>query len=199
VGAALVALSAAAALAACGSSAGQSTTTGGAIPGNLVREARPIGRGPRFQPPANGPVIAPCRRPPGDRHGVHIEVFASNRVVIVPAGIGTQPPRRYSAGRISAARCYGALVTLEPTGVALLRPGARLTLADLFRSWGQPLSSRRVASFRAPPGRPVAVFVGGRRWLGTPGTVPLRTHAEIVVEVGPHVPPHTSYTFPPGT
>jgi hypothetical protein len=29
--------------------------------------------------------------------------------------------------------------------------------------------------------------------------VPLTPHAEIVLEVGPHVPPHASYTFPPGT
>jgi len=29
--------------------------------------------------------------------------------------------------------------------------------------------------------------------------VPLTRHAEIVLEVGPHVPPHSSYMFPPGT
>jgi hypothetical protein len=55
-----------------------------------------------------------------------------------------------------------------------------------------------VASFRASRGRRVEVFVDGRRWHGRPGRVPLRRHAEIVVEVGPHVPPHSSYTFPPG-
>jgi len=29
--------------------------------------------------------------------------------------------------------------------------------------------------------------------------VPLARHSEIVLEVGPYVPPHRSYTFPPGT
>jgi hypothetical protein len=48
----------------------------------------------------------------------------------------------------------------------------------LFRSRGQPLSATRLASFRA---------------------VPLTRHAEIVLEVGPHVPPHSSYAFPPGS
>jgi hypothetical protein len=48
----------------------------------------------------------------------------------------------------------------------------------VFRSWGQPLSATRLASFRA---------------------VPLTRHAEIVLEVGPHVPPHSSYAFPPGS
>ena len=31
---------------------------------------------------------------------------------------------------------------------------------------------------------------------GSPGRVPLTRHAEIVLEVGPYVPPHSAYTFP---
>jgi len=126
-----------------------------------------------------------------------VEVFGANRVVIVPAGIGVRPPIRLSAGRISSAGCFGSLVTLEPTGVVLVRPGSRLFLSDLFRSWGQPLSRCRVASF--VPGGPIVVFVDGRRWSGAPGSVPMSRHAEIVVEAGPFVPPHSSYAFPPGS
>jgi hypothetical protein len=144
-------------------------------------------------------VVGPCRRSLGRRFGVHVEVFGGNRVVIVPGGIGTLPPRALSAGRISAARCYGSLVTLEPTGLVLVRPGPTLSLSELFRSWGVPLSPRRLASFTASAGSHVAVFVGGRKWSGPPGMVPLTRQAEIVLEVGPHVPPHTSYTFPAGT
>jgi hypothetical protein len=61
------------------------------------------------------------------------------------------------------------------------------------------LSVARLASFRAPAGTRVAVYVDGRAWHGMPGAVPLTPHAEIVLEVGPHVPPHSSYAFPPGT
>jgi len=183
-------------LAGCSASAQPDT---GTIPRDLKLQARPIGRGPGFHLPATGRVLGPCRPRLGPRSGVHVEVFAENRVVLVASGIGTRPPRRLSSGRISSAGCYGDLVTLEPTGVVLVRPGARLTLAALFRSWGQPLSPARLAVFPAPPGLPVTVFVNARRWTGVPGNVPLRRHAEIVVEVGPRVPPHTSYTFPPGT
>jgi hypothetical protein len=77
-------------------------------------------------------------------------------------------------------------VTLDPAGVVLVRPGA------LFRSWGRPLSPARLASFGAAAGSRVAVFVDGRAWHGTPAAVPLTRHAEIVLEVGPHVPPHLS-------
>jgi hypothetical protein len=129
---------------------------------------------------------------------VHVELFAANRVVIVPAGIGTRAPIERLSGRIVAARCYGDLVTLEPTGLVLLRRGKRLRLSDLFRAWGQPLSATRLGPFPAPTGTRVRVFIDGRRRRGSPAAVPLRRHAVIVLEVGPYVPPHVSYRFPPG-
>ena len=172
-------------------------TSASGIPPALLREARPIGRGPRFQPPVHGPIIGRCRHVLGARNAVHVEVFAANRVVIVPAGIGTRPPRTLSDARIPAASCYGDLVTLDPTGVVLVRTQRHLTLADLFRSWGEPLTPTRLASFSAPAGARIAVFIDGRPWHGPPGRAPLTPDAEIVLEVGPHVPPHTTFTFPP--
>jgi hypothetical protein len=165
------------------------------IPAALARGARPIGRGPRFQPPARGPVLGACHRRLGPRDAVHVELFAADRVVLVAAGIGTRAPRRRTEGRIAAARCYGTLVTLDPTGVVLVTRGARLTIADLFRSWGQHLGAHRMASFRATA---IAAFVNGRRRPGPAGRIGLRRHAEIVLEVGLHVPPHRAYRFPPG-
>jgi hypothetical protein len=181
----------------CGSSGSEQTHSN--IPSALLAQARPIGRGARFHPPARGPVIGACRPRPGAREGAHVEVFAQNRVLLLAAGIGTLPPRRTFAGQITGARCYGALITLDPTGLVRVRAGAKLDVTDLFRSWGQPLSQTRLASFTAPTGSQVAVFVDGRKWHGLPGDVPLSRHSEIVLEVGPHVPPHASYRFPPGT
>jgi hypothetical protein len=146
----------------------------------------------------SGVVPGRCRPRLGSRFGVHVEAFAENRVVLVAAGIGTRPPRTVTAGRISGARCYGDLVTLDPTGVVLVRPRSRLLLGDLFGAWGQPLSPRRLGPFRVPAGTRVSVFVDGRRWRSSPGSVPLARHSEIVLEVGPHVPPHASYLFPRG-
>jgi hypothetical protein len=180
----------------CGSS--RAAHQASPLPAALVREARPIGRGARFHPRATGPIVGPCTRDLGPRVGVHVELFAANRVVIVPSGIGTKAPRAYSAGRIARARRYGDLVTLEPTGVVLVRPHVHRSLLELFRSWGQPLSIHRMASFSAPAGERVSVFVDGRRWRGSAARVPLSAHREIVLEIGPYVPPHSHYTFPPG-
>lgn len=180
-------------LAGCGSS-GARTTTSEAIPAALVRQARPIGRGPAFHPPARGAVPGLCRRSLGPRDGVHVELFAANRVVLVADEIGVRGPVTRSGGRITGARCFGDLVTLEPTGVVLVRRGSSLTVADLFRGWGRPLSAHGLLSFR---GR-VTVFVDGHERPGPPGRVRLTRHAEIVLEVGTHVPPHPAYHFPPG-
>ncbi len=213
VTAALLLLAAAAAVQACGAPrpaaartaapSAAATPAGTAIPPALLSQARPIGTGPRFHPPATGPVAGRCAPPVGPREGVHVEVFAADRVLLLPAGIGARPPLRLLDGRVTGAGCYGALVTLDPTGLVLVRPpaahGAALTLGALFRAWGQPLSPGRLASFAAPAGGSVTVFVNGRRWPGPPGAVPLTRHAEIVLEVGPHVPPHASYAFPAGT
>ena len=186
----------AALLAGCGVSSHPASTTG--IPQQLLREARPIGAGPRFHPPPTGPISGPCRPTIGAHYVAHVEVFARNRVVIVPPGIGTRPPRTLSAGRITRARCYGDLVTLDPTGVVLVRAGRRPTLSELFRSWGQPLSITRLASFHASSGGRVAVFINGHRSPLAPDRVSLGAKDEVVLEVGPYVPPHTTYTFPRG-
>jgi hypothetical protein len=204
-----VALALAALMAGCGSHARAPAGAGGlragigtgaaGLPAALVAEARPIGFGPEFHPGVSGPVIGRCDPQLGRRIGVHVELFARNRVVLIARGIGTRAPRRLFAGRIAGARCFGSLVTLDPTGVIYMRPGTHAVLADLFRSWGQPLSRRRLASFAAPGRTAVAVFVDGRPRPGDPRSVPLSAHAEIVLEVGPHVPPHRRYTFPPNS
>jgi hypothetical protein len=168
------------------------------IPASLVASARPIGAGPRFRPPARGRVVpGRCLPTLGRRYGVHLELFAADRVVLLAAGIGVRRPWRSVGGRIVRARCYGPLATIDPTGVVLVRPGARLTVGDVFGAWGRPLRARRLLSFRARG--QVRAYVDGRRWTRTvPAAIPLTRHAEIVLEVGGYLTPHASYLFPKG-
>lgn len=185
---------------ACGLIAGCGATTAtkvryrtGGIPPSLLAGVRPIGRGPRFQPPLGGSVIGACTARLGAREQVHVELFGANRVVLLAAGIGTRARRSFVGGRLQRAACFGELVTLDPTGTVYLRPGTRSTVGQLFAAWGQPLTPTRIASFT---GGRVHVYVNGRLRRGSPRSVPLTSGAEIVLEVGPHVPPHTRFTFP---
>jgi hypothetical protein len=163
------------------------------IPASLLDAVRPIGRGPRFQPVLRDRTTGVCRPTLGRRLQAHIELFGADRVVLLAAGIGTRAPRQIRDGRVVRARCFGSLVTLDPTGTVYFRPGTRPTLADVFRAWGQSLSGTRIASFT---GGRVRVYVNGHERRRSPLTVRLAQNSEIVLEVGPHVPPHTRYSFP---
>jgi hypothetical protein len=173
---------------------------GDGVPASLAASARPIGAGPRFRPGvrSRGSARPPrCASTLGRRYGIHLELFAADRVVLLAPGIGVRRPWRSVGGQITQARCYGALATIDPTGVVLVRPTARLTVGDVFDAWGRPLRARGLLSFRAR-GR-VRAYVDGRRWTRTPpAAIPLTRHGEIVLELGPYVPPHRSFAFPPG-
>jgi hypothetical protein len=86
--------------------------------------------------------------------------------------------------------------TTGPTGVVEVRRGVRLTIGRLFAVWGQPLLPTRLAGFSTRRSAPVRAYVAGRRWRGPLGAIPLRRHAQIVLELGRFVPPHRSFRFP---
>jgi hypothetical protein len=167
---------------------------------------RPHGPGPRYRPPplskaatAGAPIDGlRCSRTLVKRFGAHLEIFDAGLVVAIPPGIGIAGPHQRRGAYVRAGRCSYPLRTTEPTGVIEIAAGARVTLGTFFALWGQPLSRRRVAGFAAAGGQQVVAFVNGRSWHGDPRTIPLSHHAVIVLEVGPHVPPHRTYVFPPG-
>lgn len=136
-----------------------------------------------------------CTRGERPRVGIHLELFAARRVVLVAPGIGVAPPRTRDGAYIRGGRCSYPLRTREPTGVVEVEAGGRAkTLGDLFAVWGQPLSRKRMAGF----GGRVHAYVGGMRWSGDPSGIRLRAHEQIVLEVGGYVKPHAAYRFPPG-
>jgi hypothetical protein len=136
-----------------------------------------------------------CTRIQSRAYGVHLELYGRGLVVPIPAGIGIAPPQIRSGAYVRSGACWYPLRTYEPTGVVVVGTDAgRATLGTLFDVWGQPLSSGRLGRFAGP----VSAFVAGRRWRGSPRSIPLRHHAEIVLETGGHVIPHPAYRFPPG-
>ena len=156
----------------------------------------PIGIGPRYHPapgarPLRGLTCSAVETP---RFGAHVELFANRRVVIVPAGIGVVPPFRRDGAYVVRGRCSYPLRTREPTGVVEVARGVRLSLGALFAVWNQPLSASRLAGFA---GR-VHAYVGGKAWSGDVRAIPLTRHAEIVLEVGGYVRPHTFFVFRKG-
>jgi hypothetical protein len=130
------------------------------------------------------------------RFGAHLEVFAYQHVVAIPAGIGIASPRaRAVDASVLGGRCYYPATTTDPTGVIEVRRGARVTLGELFDIWGEPLGSKAVARFRVGAGSLLVAYVNGRRWTANPRAIALTRHALVVLEVASHVPPHRVYLF----
>jgi hypothetical protein len=161
----------------------------------------PIGVGRRFQLSAAGPSVR-NRSPVGglscSQHAArvaaaHIELFANGRALLLPPGIGVAPPVARHGARIVSGGCGYPLRTLDPTGVVWLDREHGLSLGSLFRVWGQPLGRHRLAGFRSRV--PVRVYVDGVRRDGSPAATPLVDDAEIVVEIGRYIRPHTMFGF----
>jgi hypothetical protein len=195
------------ALQGCGSTrpAASSSARGASAPLAPDQLPIPAGRGPRYRLPAVSAAVARrapvagvrCSTTHPSAYGVHLELYAHRLVLPVSAGIGVAPPQRRRGAYVLGGACSYPLRTFEPTGVIVINAvaqGPAPVLGSLFAVWGQPLSSGRLAGFRGP----VAAFVGGRRWSGSPGSIPLRRHAEIVLQIGGELPPHPTYLFPPG-
>jgi hypothetical protein len=127
-------------------------------------------------------------------YGVHVELYAHRLAIPVPAGIGIAPPQRRDGAYVLGGACMYPIRTFEPTGVVVVDTASRQTLGALFAVWGQPLSRHRLAGFRSK----VTAYVNGREWRSSPGSIPLRRHAEIVLEVAGRLRPRRSYGFPAG-
>ena len=86
-------------------------------------------------------------------------------------------------------------MTREPTGVIEVRGDDR-TLGDLFEVGGR--AARAGDGFARYRGA-VTAHVDGRAWDGDPRAIPLRRHAQIVLQIGrPRIRPHQVYGFPAG-
>ena len=164
----------------------------------FARRGSPDRPRPRFHPPPSG------RSPAAARRGSGLELRSTSRSSPPTGRDRTGGDRRplpltSAASRILRARCYGPVVTLNRRASCSIRGGLRMRLSDVFHAWGQPLTSGRVASFGVRAEATVRVFIDGRLWPGEPGSVPVAPRAEIVVEIGPYVPPHSSLQVPADT
>jgi hypothetical protein len=165
-----------------------------------LAHTRPAGLGTSFRPAATsaaidtGRPVGPwrCHAHSATSYGVHVELFAERRGIVVPAGIGVSHPVR-SQSYVVSGRCLYPLRTTEPTGVVQVA-ASRGHLEELFELWGQPLTATRLGGFSGP----VTAYVDGKRWRGDPRRIPLRRHTQIVLEIGGYVPPHATYGFPSG-
>lgn len=165
----------------------------------------PIGMSTKFRLPALSPSTTRAR-PVGAIHckrtsplftskRVHLELFAHNKTLLIPRGVGVVEPTVHQS-RIVKARCAYPLRTIDATGVVFTEPGD-WTLGDIFAVWGQPLTENSLTTSFTDPQEILLVFVNGKKMdVSNIRMIPLVNGDEIVVEFNSNIPPHQSYTFP---
>jgi hypothetical protein len=171
-----------------------------------LARTRPLGHGAAYRLPARPAAVSRgravaglhCGRPGLAPYGAHVELFVADRVLTVPAGIGWAPPVRSSGARVAGGRCSYPLRTDDPSGLVVVdaRRAAPATLGALFTVWGQRLDAHHLAGFSTRSA--LRAFLDGRAWRADPRAIPLRRHAQVELEIGPPVSPHSTYAFPPG-
>ncbi len=172
--------------------------------------------GPEGVPVPAGAPLAPVRSPaPGSRvDGIacapseqlvyhihaHLTIFVAGRARAIPYGIGIGAPRELSLTPlgpfVSGGSCFSWLHTHAADGIVHIEsPTVRIyTLGDFFDVWGQALNGSQVGPAR---GR-VTAFYDGRRYPGSPRSIPLTPHAQIQLDVGAPVVAPVRIAFPNG-
>ena len=128
----------------------------------------------------------------------HLDVFVNGDPVEVPAGVGidiTDPgvkrfedPGGVSYGGIELCdnSCISPLHTHDTTGVLHTEAPEDQTnkLGDFFIEWSVPLDENCVGGF-CKPEAPIAVYVDGERYEGTPAEIALENEREIADRLAP--------------
>ena len=160
-------------------------------------EPVPIGAGPEYQPAARWPLAGAAgfgglRGRVGEGARAHVELFANQRVIVVPAGIGVSGGRTTLYGNIVDALWHAPAWTLEPGGVVHLEHEG-VTLGALFAIWGRPLGPDRLLSFTGP----IRAYVNGEPRSGDPASIVLRDRDQVVVVHGGDVGIDRTFAFKP--
>jgi hypothetical protein len=126
----------------------------------------------------------------------HLQVYANGQPRALPGAIGllSPVPQQTAAGPFyGAQRCYYWLHTHTSDGVIHIEsPSRRIyTLGNFFNEWRQPLSADQVASATGA----VTAFINGKRWTGSPASIPLNPHAAIQLDVGSPLVPFQPVSF----
>jgi len=146
------------------------------------------GQGANPTPPPASNV--PCG--PGEvltRHEhAHLTIAIRGQLRTVPANIGI------TATQI----CW--LHTHDTSGIIHIEAGDNrtFTLGSFFGVWRQPLSQTVVDGESVGSGESIQVTINQQPYSGSPDTVVLKNHQDIVLELGPPFLTVAPYVWPPG-
>ena len=139
--------------------------------------------------PATGQPIANIRCESGEQLAVHshahVDLIYKGQPAAIPAQVGI------------TSTCLYWMHTHQTSGIVHIEApresaSRQFTLGDFFQVWGQPLSDQQVATFKLGSGDQLKMWVDGQPYTGDPRKIVLKSHTQVVVEIGPQfLDPHT--------
>jgi hypothetical protein len=119
----------------------------------------------------------------------HIDLIADGAPVSIPAQTGI------------LGSCFYWMHTHTTTGIIHIEAPKdsatrQFTVGDFFAVWRQPMNRKQVATFPIDKTHQVKVWVDGKPYTGDPAKAVLRSHTQVVIEVGPNFvdPPTYDWT-----
>jgi hypothetical protein len=118
----------------------------------------------------------------------HLTILIRGQIKTVPAFIGI------TAGQI----CW--LHTHDTSGIIHIEAGdsRTFTLGDFFAVWRQTLSPTVIGGDTAGNGESVQATVNQQPYTGSPATIVLSNHEDIVLQLGPPTLTLQPFVWPPG-
>jgi len=140
----------------------------------------------------NGQPVANIKCDTGEQLAVHYHAHLTVMYRGQPASIPA------NTGIPSGGSCLYWMHTHDDSGVIHIEAPVgqakrQFTLGDFFAVWGQPLSRTQVATLQVGSGNQLKVWVNGTPYTGDPSKIILKSHEQIVLEIGP------PFTQPPPT
>jgi hypothetical protein len=124
----------------------------------------------------------------------HVDILWKNQPVPIPANTGIP----------SGGNCLYWMHTHDDSGVIHIeapvgQASRKFTLGDFFAVWGQPLSRTQVATLQVGSGNQLKIWVNGTPYTGDPSNIVLKSHEQIVIEIGPpFTQPPPTFSWPAG-
>ena len=123
----------------------------------------------------------------------HLSIFYHGTQLAVPKLVGAAPlPPQGCLYWIHTHSMDGIIHVESPVLAPEGSPGFELGM--FFDIWGQPLARDNVAGLKGP----VIAYVNGTLYDGDLRAIPLRSHQQVVLEIGTPTVPPPNYAFPPG-
>lgn len=131
----------------------------------------------------NGQPVANIRCDSGEQLAVHyhahITILYKGQPVYIPGQVG-----------IIGSQCFYWMHTHSTSGIVHIEApkdssSRQFTVGDFFQVWDQPLTSKKVTTFTVGKGESVKAWVDGKPYDGDPRKIVLKSHTNVVIEVGP--------------